>query len=252
MVFSPRSVERSRIGALGRHARRLATPSSTDSRGVRTNPNREGAFGGSRSLAPLSTRKAAHRLPGGLQSVRPDFWPPRPICGDERPPVSSETCRRQARSETQAGACRRERRGAVTLRDESGRRSATALNTAEPGDGGDRDAGRAGTHGSSPERSVRIGLRSGDDRLAPRGLWPSAAHDPARERFFLPLRDLLPRRPFVCRSEAGISSRATALVSVGIRRSRKRAICSSSRRIERASFAVSSSPSVSARASMAV
>src|SRR5215217_3238778 len=54
------------------------------------------------------------------------------------------------------------------------------------------------------------------------------------------------------RSAAGISSRATALASCGICFSRNFAIRSSSRRMPRASFAVSLSPTLSASASMPV
>jgi hypothetical protein len=54
------------------------------------------------------------------------------------------------------------------------------------------------------------------------------------------------------RSAAGISSRATAFASCGICFSRNLAIRSSSRRMPRASFAVSLSPTLSASASMPV
>ena len=63
-------------------------------------------------------------------------------------------------------------------------------------------------------------------------------------------RRLLVPPPF--RSAAGISSRATAFVSVGIWPARNFAIRSSSRRISRASLAVSLSPTVSASVSIAV
>ena len=56
----------------------------------------------------------------------------------------------------------------------------------------------------------------------------------------------------VVRSDAGISSRATAFASVGICPSRNFAIRSSSRRMPRASFAVSLSPTASASASIDV
>ena len=58
--------------------------------------------------------------------------------------------------------------------------------------------------------------------------------------------------PPLRRSAAGISSRATLFASVGICFSRKLAMRSSSRRIPRASFAVSRSPTASASASMPV
>jgi hypothetical protein len=58
------------------------------------------------------------------------------------------------------------------------------------------------------------------------------------------------RPPF--RSAGGISACTTALVSCGIRRSRKLDMRSSWRRIERARRAVSRSPTLSASASMAV
>jgi hypothetical protein len=60
------------------------------------------------------------------------------------------------------------------------------------------------------------------------------------------------RRPLEpLRSAAGISACATARVSTGIWRSRNDAIRSSSRRIWRASFAVSLSPTLSASVSIA-
>jgi hypothetical protein len=71
--------------------------------------------------------------------------------------------------------------------------------------------------------------------------------DPLRD----PLRELERRRddpPF--RSAAGISSRATAFASCSICFARNFAIRSSSRRMERASFAVTLSPTVSASDSM--
>jgi hypothetical protein len=60
------------------------------------------------------------------------------------------------------------------------------------------------------------------------------------------------RREPPFRSDAGISSRATAFASCSICFSRNFAIRSSSRRIDFASFAVSVSPTVSASVSMAV
>ena len=66
------------------------------------------------------------------------------------------------------------------------------------------------------------------------------------------LLDRDPARPFERRWEAGISSWTTAPVRTLIWPSRKRAIRSSSRRIWRASFAVSRSPTFSARVSIAV
>ena len=60
------------------------------------------------------------------------------------------------------------------------------------------------------------------------------------------------RREPVRRSAAGISSCATAFVSCGISFSRNFAIRSSSRRMPRASFAVSLSPTVSASVSIDV
>ena len=60
------------------------------------------------------------------------------------------------------------------------------------------------------------------------------------------------RPPLDRRSDAGISSLTTALVSTGIWVARYFAIRSSSRRIARASFAVSVSPTLSASASIAV
>jgi len=59
------------------------------------------------------------------------------------------------------------------------------------------------------------------------------------------------RRPPL-RSAAGISSVATALVSCGMRRPRKSRMRSSSRRMRRASCAVSRSPTICARCSIAV
>ena len=78
------------------------------------------------------------------------------------------------------------------------------------------------------------------------------------ERPFDELRELLDERrrleerlpPF--RSAAGTSSRATAFASCSICRSRNFAIRSSSRRMPRASFAVSLSPTESANDSMPV
>ena len=66
---------------------------------------------------------------------------------------------------------------------------------------------------------------------------------PLPRRLLERLRRLLPP----LRSLAGIDSRTTALVSVGICLWRKDAMRSSSRRIERASLAVSLSPTSSAR-----
>ena len=64
-------------------------------------------------------------------------------------------------------------------------------------------------------------------------------------------REVLRRRVPPLRSAAGISSRATPLVSVAIWPSRNFAIRSSSRRMPRASLAVSLSPTVSASVSSA-
>ena len=72
--------------------------------------------------------------------------------------------------------------------------------------------------------------------------------------FLFVLEPLRERPPLVdaLRSAAGISALTTAFVRLGIRRSRKPAIFSSSRRIWRASLAVSLSPTDSASASIAV
>lgn len=74
--------------------------------------------------------------------------------------------------------------------------------------------------------------------------------DERRRVFARELRE--PPEAFERRSDAGTSSLTTALVSTGICLARKLAIRSSSRRIERASFAVSRSPTDSASASIAV
>ena len=85
------------------------------------------------------------------------------------------------------------------------------------------------------------------------------------ERFALPVERLAPVEPFrvavrrrderrrlpPLRSAAGISARATALVSCGIKRSRKPCMRSSSRLIARASWAVSRSPTIWASVSIA-
>jgi predicted phosphodiesterase len=83
--------------------------------------------------------------------------------------------------------------------------------------------------------------------------------DAERELPFEDVRDLLDagrRRDLralgLRRSAAGIDSRATPFASVAISFSRKRAMRSSSRRISRASLAVSLSPTASASASMPV
>jgi hypothetical protein len=68
----------------------------------------------------------------------------------------------------------------------------------------------------------------------------------------LRLRDELDRRDDVRRSAAGISSCATAFVSCGISFSRNFAMRSSSRLMPRAIFAVSLSPTTSARVSIDV
>src|SRR5215213_6223534 len=79
--------------------------------------------------------------------------------------------------------------------------------------------------------------------------------DAAEREPFDELRRAAVRRrepPLVRRSAAGISSRATLLVSCGIWPSRNFAIRSSSRRMPRASLAVSLSPTVSASVSIAL
>jgi hypothetical protein len=93
-----------------------------------------------------------------------------------------------------------------------------------------------------PERDDDARERDEDDPLP----------DPLREELLDDdLRELDRRRDVPpLRSAAGISSRATAFASCSICFSRNFAIRSSSRRIERASFAVSLSPTVSASDSM--
>src|SRR5204863_7594843 len=76
--------------------------------------------------------------------------------------------------------------------------------------------------------------------------------DELRDRELLERRELLARAPLLRRSAAGISSVTTAFVSTGICFSRKLAMRSSSRRIARASFAVSLSLTASASVSIAV
>ena len=82
------------------------------------------------------------------------------------------------------------------------------------------------------------------------------AREPERERFELLaaelVRDRDRRRVPVLRCLLGTSARATALASRGIRPSRYFAMRSSSRRMLRASFAVSLSPTAWAKVSIAV
>src|SRR3954463_4793749 len=89
------------------------------------------------------------------------------------------------------------------------------------------------------------------ERLRDEPLPPLRLRDEAlllRRRLLDPLRRRLPP----LRSLAGIDSRTMALVSVGICFCRNDAMRSSSRRIERASLAVSLSPTCSARVSIAL
>ena len=91
-------------------------------------------------------------------------------------------------------------------------------------------------------------LAFGFERLLPFGL-ERLLDDEALLVRATAVRARAPARP---RSDAGISSWATAFTSAGMSRSRKLAIRSSSRRIARATFAVSLSPTASASASIAL
>src|SRR3954447_7252599 len=78
------------------------------------------------------------------------------------------------------------------------------------------------------------------------------ARDPLLELVRLRELELRRREPVVGRWSLGTSARATAFASCGMRPSRYFAMRSSSRRMARATFAVSRSPTASAKASIAV